>query len=140
MAYKKNEQTPEDKIKLHQGLSGNELVQSIAFQMVNLKNILEEIQAEKGGVGHGAYKSENEIYRPFRKSVRDLLSLTEADIKDTTLISEIKKYINMPYGTYPIVKVTELAQQLYMNLRKNKIIWISLEHEEETLATKLGRW
>jgi hypothetical protein len=140
MAYKKKDESAEDVIKRHQGLSGNELVQSIAFNMLNLKNQLEEISAERMMVGRSANKVENEIFRPFRKSVRDLLSLTEPDIKEQALVDEIKKYLNEPYGSYPTVKLTELAQRLYMHLRKLRIIWISWEHDEESLESKMKRW
>ena len=140
MAYKKKDESAEDVIKRHQGLSGNELVQSIAFNMLNLKNQLEEIGAERMMIGRSANKVENEIFRPFRKSVRDLLSLTEPDIKEQALVDEIKKYLNEPYGSYPTVKLTELAQRLYMHLRKLRIIWISWEHDEESLESKMKRW
>jgi hypothetical protein len=140
MSFRRQEETIEDKIKKHQGLSGNEIVQTIAFQMVNYKNQLDELSSEKKALGNSAYKIENELFRPFRKSLRDLLSLTEADIKDEALVKDIYKYLNQPYGNYPTQTLTALAQKLYVQLRKMKIIWISLEHEEETTASKLNKW
>jgi hypothetical protein len=140
MSYRKPEETVEDKIKKHQGLSGNELVQAIAFQMINLKNQIDELNTEKNHLGRSAFKIENELFAPFRKSVRDLLSLTEADIKDEQLVKDLYLYLNKPYGTYTSAKLTELAQKLYVQLRKMRIIWISLEHDEETTASKLNRW
>ena len=140
MAYVKREESAEDTLKRHQGLSGNELIQSIAFQMVHLKNQLEEINTDRAGMGQGAFKAENEIFKPYRKALRDLTSLTEAEIKDKELLEGLKKYLNLPYGTYPSSILTELGQSLYIHLRKLRIIWISWEHDEESLESKIKRW
>jgi hypothetical protein len=136
MAYPKREESAEDTLRKHQGLNGNELVQSIAFQMLNLKSQLEEINADRGGMGQSAFKAENEIFKPFRKAVRDLLNLTEAEIKDKELMEKLKKYLNLPYGSYPSYVLTDLGQRLYVHLRKLRIIWISWEFDEETVAAK----
>jgi len=141
MTFRKQEESPEEKLKKHQGLAGNQLVQAMAFEMLDLKNQIEELNTDrKHSTTHDKFQAENALFIPLRKRIRDVLSLTEADIKDESLVQKIKEYLNKPYGTYPTLEMANLAQQLYNTLRKIRIIWISFEFDEDSTETKLNRW
>ena len=131
----------EDKIRYHQGLSGNEIVQTLAFRMIEYADQIDELLPDiDKRTPPRVNKILNTLFKMFSKDLRTLVSITQTDIKDKKVLSELKQLLDKRYGTYNLKLITNYAHDYFNELRRLKIILISIEHEEDTARTKFNKY
>jgi hypothetical protein len=141
---KNTDETYDEKIKWHQGLAGNVLLQESAFKMVKDAAIIEDLicdYSNPDNIPPKIHKTLNGVWRTFRMDFRDTISYSEADIPkaDAEIVAKVHSVINRPYGTYDFHLLTDLAHEYFKLLRKLRLVLISIEHEELSVEAKWNK-